>query len=113
MHELAVTESLLEIALRHAREADAERITRLNVVIGELSSIVDESVQFYWDIVSEGTLAEGAELHFERVEGALRCLDCGHTFPLRGKDFVCPKCGASRVSAVGGDEFRLESIEIE
>jgi len=113
MHELSVTESLLEIALRHAREAGAERITRLNVIIGEFSSIVDESVQFYWDMVSEGTIAEGAELHFERVEGVLRCLDCGHTFPLGGDTFVCPKCGGSQVVTAGGDEFRLDSIEIE
>jgi len=113
MHELSITESLLEIALRHAREAGAKRVTRLNLVIGELSSIVDESVQFYWDIVSEGTIAEGAELHFERVEGVLRCQKCGHTFPLGRDSFVCPECGASQVVAGGGDDFRLESIEIE
>ncbi len=113
MHELSVTESLLEIALRHAEEAGAERIVQLNIVIGELSSIVDESVQFYWDIVSKDTMAEGAELHFERVDGTLRCLSCGHTFPLSQKDFVCPKCGEERVVAAGGDDFRLESIEIE
>lgn len=113
MHELSITESLLGIALRHAREADADRIVRLNVVIGELSSIVDESVQFYWDIVSEGTMAEGAELHFERVEGVLRCLECDHSFPLDRDTFVCPNCGASQVVVAGGDDFRLDSIEIE
>lgn len=113
MHELPITESLLEIALRHAEQAGAERITRLNIVIGELSSIVDESVQFYWDIVSEGTIAEGAELHFERVEGTLRCLTCGHTFPLNQESFTCPACGGTQVVAAGGDDFRLESIEIE
>ena len=113
MHELAITESLLEIAIRHAEKADAERITRLNIVIGELSSIVDESVQFYWDIVSEGTIAEGAELHFERVDGRLRCLACGHTFPINHESFVCPACGEKQVVTVGGDDFRLESIEIE
>ncbi|MGD2103654.1 MAG: hydrogenase maturation nickel metallochaperone HypA [Anaerolineae bacterium] len=113
MHELPVTESLLEIALRHAEQAGAERITRLNIVIGELASIVDESVQFYWDIVSEETIAEGAELHFERVEGTLRCVSCGHTFPLRSESFACPECGEKQVVAVGGDDFRLESIEVE
>jgi hydrogenase nickel incorporation protein HypA/HybF len=113
MHELSVTESLLEIALRHAEEADAKRIKQLNIVIGELSSIVDESVQFYWDIISEGTIAEGAELHFERVDGTLRCTTCGHTFPLNHKSFACPACGEMQVVAVGGDDFRLESIEIE
>lgn len=113
MHELSVTENLLEIALRHAQQAGAERIVRLNIVIGELSSIVDESVQFYWDIVSKDTIAEGAELHFERVDGTLRCLTCGHTFPLSQKDFVCPECREARVVAAGGDDFRLDSIEIE
>lgn len=113
MHELSITESLLEIALRHAERAGARRITRLNLVIGELSSVVDDSVQFYWDIVSQDTIAVGAELHFERVPGTLRCLSCGHTFPLNSRDYTCPACGQARVVAAGGDDFRLESIEVE
>jgi hydrogenase nickel incorporation protein HypA/HybF len=60
MHELMVTESILEIALRHAGQAGAVRVTDLFLVVGDLSSIVDDSVQFYWDFVSEGTAAEGA-----------------------------------------------------
>ncbi|MFW6082924.1 MAG: hydrogenase maturation nickel metallochaperone HypA [Chloroflexota bacterium] len=113
MHELSVTESLLEIAVRHAEEAGAERIVRLNIVLGEFSSIVDESVQFYWDIVSADTIAEGAELHFERVAGTLRCLACGHEFPLGSDSFNCPACGEAEVVVAGGDDFRLESIEVE
>lgn len=113
MHELSVTQSLLEIAIRHGERANARRITRLNLVIGELASIVDDSVQFYWDIVSQGTLAEGAELHFERVPAKLQCQDCGHTFSLDGRDYACPACGQARVVAVGGTEFRLDSIEVE
>ena len=113
MHELSVTQSLLEIALRHAGQANAQQITRLNLVIGELSSIVDKSIQFYWDIVSRDTIAEGSELHFERVPGTLRCLGCDHRFPLNGRDYACPACGERQVVAAGGDEFRLESIEVE
>jgi hydrogenase nickel incorporation protein HypA/HybF len=113
MHELSITQSLLEIALRHAERAGTQRITRLNLVIGELTSIVDDSVQFYWDIVSQGTIAEGAQLHFERVPGTLRCLGCSATFPLNARDYACPACGEKRVVAAGGDDFRLESIEVE
>jgi hydrogenase nickel incorporation protein HypA/HybF len=115
MHELSITQSLLEIALRHAEQADARRITRLNLVIGELASIVDDSVQFYWDIVSRDTIATGAELHFERIPGSLRCLGCGHTFPLNydNRDYTCPACGERQVMIAGGDDFRLESIEVE
>ena len=113
MHELSITQSLLEIALRHAEQASAHRITRLNLVIGELASIVDDSVQFYWDIVSQGTIAEGAELHFERLPGSLRCLGCGHTFPLDSRDYACPACGKRQIVVAGGDDFRLESIEVD
>ncbi len=113
MHEMSVTQSVLEIALRHAERAGAQRITRLNLVIGELASIVDDSVQFYWDIISQGTIAEGAELHFERVPATLRCLGCDHTFPLNGREYACPACGEKRVAAAGGNDFRLESIEVD
>ncbi len=113
MHELSITQSILDIALRHAEQAGANRITSLNLVIGELSSIVDDSVQFYWDIISRDTIAAGSELHFERTPGTLRCLACGHTFSLDGRDYTCPVCGEEQVVPVGGDDFRLESIEVE
>jgi hydrogenase nickel incorporation protein HypA/HybF len=78
-----------------------------------LSSIVDDSVQFYWDIVSKDTIAEGAELIFRRVPGLLRCQACGHTFSLGGYNGQCPHCGAIRTSIADGDQFKLESIDIE
>ena len=113
MHELSVTQNILEIALRHAETANAKRITDLNLVIGELAGIVDDSLQFYWDIISRDTIAEGAQLHFDRRAALLHCSQCGHTFPLNGSEYRCPVCGNPRVTASGGDEFRLESIEIE
>lgn len=112
MHELAVTESILEIALRHGHAARAAAITDLFLVIGELSTIVDESVQFYWDIVSEGTAAAGATLHFRRVPAKLTCRACGHTYGPR-QDLPCPACGSVDIAVVAGEEFYLESIEVE
>jgi len=111
MHELAITQSILEIALRHANGAG--RITQLNLVVGDLSSIVDDSVQFYWDVVSRGTIAEGSQLHFERINTRFHCRDCQADFEPDGRAFECPQCGGSRVSLVAGREFQLESIEVE
>jgi hydrogenase nickel incorporation protein HypA/HybF len=113
MHELAVTESLLEIALRHARAQTARRITGLYLVIGQWSSIVDDSVQFYWDIVSDGTIARGAVLHFERVSVILTCQDCGKEYSPTSEEFACPHCGSTRARVKTGDEFRLEAIDVD
>jgi hydrogenase nickel incorporation protein HypA/HybF len=111
VHELAVTQSILDIALRHA--GDAKRITHLYLVIGDLAGIVDESVQFYWDIIAQDTIAEGSELHFERIKTSFHCNTCDHDFEPDGRLSECPRCGGYHVIITAGREFRLESIEVE
>lgn len=112
MHELSVTESILEIALRHAQESQAKRVLSLYLVVGQLSSIVDDSVQFYWDIISKDTAAEGAILHFKRIPARLLCQDCGHEYTPSG-DLTCPTCHGSHVRVTAGNEFRLEAMDVE
>ena len=113
MHELAITESLLDIAQKHATQAEATRVTDLYLVIGRLSSFVDDSVQFYWDILSENTICAGATLHFKRLPARMLCLDCGNEFELAEQLEPCPSCGSARVNVTQGEEFFLESIGIE
>jgi len=111
VHELAVTQRILEIALRHAD--GASRITKLNLIVGDLTGILSESVQFYWDIITRETRAEGSTLCVSRVPTRLRCGDCGHEFAPDGRTFDCPNCGGRRVIIMTGREFRLESIEVQ
>lgn len=113
MHELSVVESILEIAVRHAKQAHAERITQIYLVIGNLSSIVDDSVQFYWDILSSGTIAEGAILNFKRIETRLQCKDCGLKFTPIDTDYSCPDCESIQVIVINGQEFYVEAIDID
>ncbi len=113
MHELSVTQSILDVALAHAQRAGATRILRISLAVGELSGIVGESVQFYFDFLSKETMAEGAELVFRHVPARFRCLDCGAEYEPGGPDWTCPQCGALRPIAVGGRELLVESIEVE
>ncbi len=113
MHELSITQSLLELALEHAEAAGARRVTDLHLVIGDLSSVLDGCVQFYWDVITEGTMASGSRLHFQRVAAELRCQDCGASCALGEIEAACPQCGGSRLQITAGDEFYLDSIEIE
>jgi hydrogenase nickel incorporation protein HypA/HybF len=113
MHELSVTESLLQIALSHAEQAQAVKVTAINIVVGRLSSIVDDSVQFYWDFVAENTICAGAKLNFERRPAVLKCQDCNTTYTIEKDMTPCPTCGGYRTSIQSGEEFYLDSIEIE
>lgn len=113
MHELAITQNILDIALKHAEKANATKVNTIYLVIGQLSSVVDESVSFYWDMISEGTLAEGASLQFRRIPTKMACNKCNKEYEPKPGDFACPHCSSESVTVKQGKEFFLEAIDID
>jgi hydrogenase nickel incorporation protein HypA/HybF len=113
MHEFAVTQGMLDLVLTEAKKAGALKVTEIRLVIGDLSTILDESVQMYFDIMSEGTIARGAKLIFKRVASRFRCKGCGNEFEKPRRGFDCPRCGGLGLPTEVGREFYIESIDIE
>jgi hydrogenase nickel incorporation protein HypA/HybF len=113
MHELSVTENILNTSLEYAKREHAVKVTAINLNIGQLSSIIDDSVQFYWEMIAKETLCENARLNFNRIPAMLKCLDCQNDYSLGSEPGPCPACGSYNVKILSGDEFQLESIEIE
>jgi len=113
MHELSVTENILAIAQRHAAQAGATKVTAVYLVIGQLSSIIDDSVQMYWDLISENSLCAGAELHFERIPARLECDQCHEQYTLTRELSNCPACGSYAVTVLTGQEFYVAAIDVE
>lgn len=113
MHELSITQSFLDIALEKAKAAQANKITRIQLTIGELSGVVDDCVRFYFDLLSEGTIAAKASLSFDRPPTKLRCRNCATTFSPDNLDWSCPNCKEQKVEIVSGRECYIESIEVE
>ncbi len=112
MHELPVTEDILRIVADHAQKAGATRVTRINLVIGELTSFIDDSIQFYFEMLAPGTPAEDATLHFQRIKTRFRCHRCGQEFEPEGRNWTCPACSALGGDVIAGKEFYVESIEV-
>jgi hydrogenase nickel incorporation protein HypA/HybF len=113
MHELSVTQSLLDLVLEHAERAGARRVTRIDIQVGALTGVIDESVQFYFDFISRDTPAAGARLAFCHVAARLRCRQCGAEFEPAERDWLCPECGATGGEVVAGRELMVQSIEVE
>jgi hydrogenase nickel incorporation protein HypA/HybF len=112
MHELSITQNVLNIAVEHANRAGAQRITAINLVVGQLTGFVDDSIQFYFDMLSPETIAAGAKLVIRRVPAELRCRACGEVFALGDHNWACPKCSALGGEVLRGREFLIESIEV-
>ena len=111
MHELPATQAMLTLALD---AAGGRRVLAIDLTVGEMGSIVDDSVQFYFDLLSRGTVAEGAALRFRRVSGDGTCLECGHRFGARPPlPAECPACAGRQLVVSGGQEFNLDSLEVD
>ena len=113
MHEFAITQNMLDLVLEQAEKAGAKEIGKINLVIGEMTGVVKECVQFYFDFLSRETLAEGASLSFTTVPTEARCRACDKPFELKEFDWACPYCGGKELEIVAGKELFVESIEVE
>jgi len=113
MHELSVTQNILDIVLNQAKAAQAKKVTKINLVIGELSGVVSDSVQFYFDFLKKDNAAEEATLEFKLVPIELRCRDCQTAFHPEDSTWICPNCRGTGLDVIGGQESYIESIEVE
>ncbi len=113
MHELSITQSILSIALEQAKAAQANKIAKINLTIGELSGIVNEYVEFYFGIISKDTIAAKASLFFHRPPTKLRCRNCATTFSPDNLNWACPNCREQKIEIISGRECYVESIEVE
>lgn len=111
MHEFPITQQIIRIAENKAREAGASRVLAIRLVVGDQSGFIGDSIQMYFDVISEGTPCEGAVLTIEHVRPKLRCGGCGILFERKPFSFACPVCGADGMPTEIGKEFYIEHIE--
>ena len=113
MHELAVTQNILDLALDEAKAVQANRISKISLVIGELSGVVRDSVEFYFDFLRKDSLAADATLEFTMIPAQLKCRDCQTEFNPQDSLWICPNCRSSNIDLVAGRDCYMESIEVE
>lgn len=112
MHELPVTERIAEVCLKHAQKNNAQHIRKVNIILGELTGIHDHHVSFYWDMVTRGTIAEGAELHFSKIPVRAFCPKCLNEFVVKDCNQTCLECGEIYTELISGQECLVEGIEV-
>ena len=113
MHELAITEGIIEAAVPEAERAGAKKILEIRLKIGELSGVLPECIQEYFNIASRGTIAEGARLKVEKIPITIECRNCGFTGEIKKTRIHCPECDSSDFALKSGREYFVDSLEVE
>ena len=113
MHEMAMSQSLIEIVEEEGRRHGFSSVRAVRVAVGVLGHVEPEALLFCFEATARGTIAEKARLEIVRVEGAGFCLDCGETVALKERFGACPLCGRHRVQMTAGDDLRVEELEVD
>ena len=113
MHEMSIAEGVMDIALDYAKKNDAKKITKIGLIIGEMSGVVTESLEFSFRMIAEGTIAEGAELAIRQTPLMGRCTKCGKSFHIEHYNFWCPECKDGVLKLESGREMQVEYLEVD
>lgn len=113
MHEFSVMSYLLEAVQEQATQHEASKVLAINLVIGDRAGIVDDSLSFYFGMLTPGTIVEGARLNVRRSPMRFHCIQCGGDYSPVGADFDCPTCKTVGRVTDDGSALLIESIEIE
>ncbi|WP_062990576.1 hydrogenase maturation nickel metallochaperone HypA/HybF [Nocardia anaemiae] len=108
MHEMAITQSVIDAVCEHAAGRTVYSVT---VEVGALCAVVPDAMRFCFDVAAEATVAEGAQLILVPIPGVAACRSCGAEFRLADPILLC-SCGSADVEIRSGRELRIRSMEV-
>lgn len=113
MHELGIMTGVMDSALASAQEAGATKVLTITLRIGRMTEAIEDALQFAFDAVKEGTIAQDAVLEVIMVEPRSICLSCGTEYDHDRFNMLCPECESPFTQLMQGKELEIASIEVE
>lgn len=113
MHEMSLCESIRRIMEDQAEVQSFTRVKRVWLEVGRLSGVEIAALRFGFDVVMQGSLADGAGLEIIEVPGQAWCMGCGKTVTIAQRYEACPACGGYQLQVTGGTEMRVKELEVD
>jgi hydrogenase nickel incorporation protein HypA/HybF len=105
---------VLNRALSVCEEHGGTKVTKITLKVGVMSGIVAAYVQSFFDVLSKGSAAEGAEIVIENDPAVFTCRKCGARteYPALSPEYVCSQCGSGALHLEGGYGLQIMNIGI-
>ena len=113
MHEASIAQSLMDIVLETAKNENARKVNKTFVTIGALTAIEKHALEFAYDVVKEGTIAEDSEIIITEVPCTGKCMECGEVSEYDKFVFECNSCKSFSVELLTGEELQITEIEVD
>jgi hydrogenase nickel incorporation protein HypA/HybF len=113
MHEMSLCAGILQILEEQAGTQGFRRVKTVWLELGALAGVEVEAMRFGFEVVMQGSLAEGAKLEIIERPGEAWCLQCRKTVVMKQRFDACPVCGGYPLQVTGGEEMRIMELEVE
>jgi hydrogenase nickel incorporation protein HypA/HybF len=111
VHELTATQRILDAALERGGAEDGRRVRAVRLQLGILSGLTEDSIRFYWEVLTPGTAAEGSTLDVAMIPGRVSCRTCGADNEVLESYPMCPACAGVDLAVLAGDSCVIESVD--
>lgn len=112
MHELSLAINIVEEVSVAAKINGADKIISVHILMGPLSGVQQESLEFCFNEACNETIAEGAVLIVQNSPLLIKCFRCEKENEVTPQNLICPNCNLSEVKIVSGKEFKIIDIEV-
>lgn len=113
MHEMSITQNILEIIDETLSESDRKNLKEVVVDIGELVAVVPDSIQFCFDALVQDSDYKNAKLTINNIPITINCKKCEKNFNINKYDFSCPECASPEIRLLSGEELNIRYLEVE
>jgi len=108
VHELSITQSIVDAVCERAGDRP---VLSVRVEVGVLTAVVPAAMQFCFELVVEGTVAQGARLDIDLLPGSTHCRTCGADTEIADPIPLC-RCGSADVDVTAGRELQIVSMKV-
>jgi hydrogenase nickel incorporation protein HypA/HybF len=113
MHEMSIAQSLFEILKEEMIKNNARTLRSVRLRIGQLSAVVPESLSFCFQVMTEGTEMEGAELLMDIIPLEGKCRACSKSFEIEDYAFKCPHCSSPEIDTISGQDLSIVEMVVD
>ena len=113
MHEMSLCEGVLQIIESEAQKQDFKHVKRVILAVGVLSGVEISALEFAFEVVMRGSVAENAILEINQIQASAWCMQCAESITINARYDACPNCGSYQLQVSGGDEMRIKELEVD
>jgi len=113
MHEMSLCEGIIQILEEQAKTQNFQRVKTVWLEIGALAGVEISALEFSYDVISHGTIADSSVLKIIHLAATAECAGCKQTVNIDQRYLPCPNCGDYQLQITGGEQMRIKELEVE